>query len=120
MNMLVCDVNIARFKKINKHVISDGSILSDSYDESDISSEENENVLTGCYENEPQYTEFDLKEMKTTDSGSDGCSEEEFGSSRLENLHWYTCEKYVITFSMAFEECKCCRESASLLSESEK
>ena len=32
-------------KKINKHVISD--------------SEENENVLTGCYENEPQYTEFE-------------------------------------------------------------
>ena len=22
-------------------------------------SEENENVLTGCYENEPQYTEFE-------------------------------------------------------------
>ena len=107
-------------KKINKHFISDGSILSDSYDESDISREENENVLTGCYENEPQYTEFELKEMKTTDSGSDICVEEEFDSSRLENLHWYTCEKCVITFSMAFKECKYCRESASILSESKK
>ena len=86
--MLVRDVNIARFKKINKHVISDGSILSDSYHESDISREENENVLTGCYENYPQYTEFERKEMKTTDSGSDSCSEEVLDSSRLENLHW--------------------------------
>ena len=43
--MLVRDVKIARLKKINKHVISD--------------SEENEKVLTGCYENEPQYTEFE-------------------------------------------------------------
>ena len=87
---------------------------------SDISSEENENVLTGCYENETQYTEFELKEMKTTESGSDSCSEEEFDSSRLENLHLYTWEKCVITFSMAFKECKCCREPASLLRESEK
>ena len=63
------------------------------------------------------YTEFELKEMKTTDSGSDSCSVEKFDSSRLEDLHWYTCEKCVITFSMAFEECKCCREPASLLSE---
>ena len=88
---------------------SDGRILSDSYDESDISSEENENVLAGCYENEPQYTEFELKEMKTTDSGSASCSDEEFDSSRLENLHWCTCGKCVITFSMAFKECRCCR-----------
>ena len=36
--MVVRDVIIDRLKKINKHVISD--------------SEENENVLTGCYENE--------------------------------------------------------------------
>ena len=43
--MVVRDVIIDRLKKINKHVISD--------------SEENENVLTGCYENEPQYTEFE-------------------------------------------------------------
>ena len=68
-------------------------------------------------ENKPQYTEFELKEMKTTDSGSHSCSEEEFDSSRLEILHWYTCGKCVITFSMALEEYKCCRESASLLSE---
>ena len=94
--MLVRDVNIARFKKINKHVIKHGSILSDSYDESDISSEENENVLIGCYENEPQYIEFELKEMTTTDSGSDRIR-------LIETLHRYTCEKCVITFSMAFE-----------------
>ena len=43
--MVVRDVIIDRLKKINKHVISD--------------SEENENVLTGCYESEPQYTEFE-------------------------------------------------------------
>ena len=43
--MVVRDVIIDRLKKINKHVISD--------------SEEYENVLTGCYENEPQYTEFE-------------------------------------------------------------
>ena len=43
--MVVRDVIIDRLKKINKHVISD--------------SEENENVLTACYENEPQYTEFE-------------------------------------------------------------
>ena len=83
-------------KKINKHVVRDGSILSNSYDESDISREGNENVLTGCYENEPQYTEFERKEMKTTDPGSDSCSEEEVDSGRLENLHWHTCEKCVI------------------------
>ena len=55
--MVVRDVIIDRLKKINKHVISD--------------SEKNENVLTGCYENEPQYTEFErtyekkFKAMKT-------------------------------------------------------
>ena len=43
--MVVRDIIIDRLKKINKHVISD--------------SEENEHVLTGCYENEPQYTEFE-------------------------------------------------------------
>ena len=43
--MVVRDVIIDRLKKINKHVISD--------------SEENENVLTGCDENVPQYTEFE-------------------------------------------------------------
>ena len=43
--MVVRDVIIDRLKKINKHAISD--------------SEENENVLTRCYENEPQYTEFE-------------------------------------------------------------
>ena len=43
--MVVRDVIIDRLKKINKHVISD--------------SDENENVLTECYENEPQYTEFE-------------------------------------------------------------
>ena len=41
-----------------------------------------------------KYTEFELKEMKTTDSESDSCSDEEFDSSRLENLHWCTCKKY--------------------------
>ena len=43
--MVVRDVTVDRLKKINKHVISDSA--------------ENENVLTGCYENEPQYTEFE-------------------------------------------------------------
>ena len=43
--MVVRDVIIDRLKKINKHVISD--------------SEENEIVLTECYENEPQYIEFE-------------------------------------------------------------
>ena len=43
--MVVRDVIIDRLKKINKRVISD--------------SEENENVLTRCYKNEPQYTEFE-------------------------------------------------------------
>ena len=97
---------------------NDGSMSSDSYNESNICSEENGDILTGCYEKEPHYTEFEFKEMKTTDLGSDSCSEEkELDSSRLENLQWCSCENCVITFSMALEECKCCRKSASLLSE---
>ena len=48
-------------------------------------------------ENEPQYTEFELNEMKTTDSGNDSCSEEEFDSHRLEKsslVHWKMCHYF--------------------------
>ena len=31
-------------------------------------------------------------------------------SSRLENLHWCTCKKFVIGVTMTLDECKCFRE----------
>ena len=42
--------------------------------------------------------------MKTTDSGSDPQMK---NSTQVANLHWCTCEKCVIAFSMALEESKC-------------
>ena len=49
--------------------------------------------------------------MTKTNSDSD----DECDSSRLENLHWCSCQKCVIGLTMTLEEAKCCREIINLL-----
>jgi len=66
-----------------------------------------EGATVGCYDCEPEYTEEEVKKLKSSsESESSDCD-----SSRLENLHWCSCRNCVIGFSMTLQECKCCRES---------
>ena len=75
--------------------------------------EDDSEILNGCYENEPVYTEAELTQIKSDSETSS--SEEELDSSRLENLHWCSCECCVIFSPMLLEECKCCKENVNLL-----
>ena len=89
------------------------------------SSEENEVLESaGCYMNEPEYTQEELKKMEldstnlgNSASGSDFSDSDEGDSSRLENLHWCKCKKCVIFENFKIIECKCCREYSDLLNE---
>ena len=57
---------------------------------------EEEEVFSG-YRNEPEYSSRELEAMKFNCSEDiDSSEENESDSSRLENLHWCTCEKYLI------------------------
>ena len=76
--------------------------------------EDDSEILNGCYENEPVYTEAELTQIKSDSETSS--SEEELDSSRLENLHWCSCECCVIFSPMLLEECKCCKENVNLFS----
>ena len=77
--------------------------------------EDDSEILNGCYENEPVYTEAELTQIKSDSETSS--SEEELDSSRLENLHWCSCECCVIFSPMLLEECKCCKENVNLLAD---
>ena len=76
--------------------------------------EDDSEILNGCYENEPVYTEAELTQIKSDSETSS--SEEELDSSRLENLHWCSCECCVIFSPMLLEECKCCKENVESFS----
>ena len=85
------------------------------FSSSDTDLEENETELnTGCYNHEPKYTKDELSQMnfssddESSSSGSD--TSEASNTSRLENLHWCSCETCVIFETMLVYECKCCRE----------
>ena len=87
---------------------SNGSLSSnDSVDETN----------DGCYFNEPEYTPSELRKRKLPDEDTNTgeSSEEDLDSSRLENLHWCTCQQCVIFESSKMEECKCCQECKTLL-----
>ena len=75
------------------------------------SAHENEEIFYG-YGNE--YSSRELEAMKFDCSEDIGSSEEnKSDSSRLENLHWCTCEKCLIMLTLM--ELKCCCECRSLL-----
>ncbi|XP_057290739.1 uncharacterized protein LOC130613407 [Hydractinia symbiolongicarpus] len=83
------------------------------------SSETDESICKGCYDNEPEYTESQLKNIcssKTANDISDD-EDEDLDSSRLENLHWCKCKKCDIHELMTVKECKCCLEFTTLLGE---
>ena len=69
--------------------------------------EDDSEILNGCYENEPVYTEAELTQIKSDSETSS--SEEELDSSRLENLHLCSCECCVIFSPMLLEECSVAR-----------
>ena len=72
------------------------------------------------YTCEPEYTKTELEKLGIKAIESDGdeavssndSSNEDFDSSRLENLHWCTCGHCCIMPSLV--ESKCCRECANL------
>ena len=77
------------------------------------SADEDEEVFSG-YGN--QYSSRELEAMKLDCSEDiDSSEENESDSSRLENLHWCTCEKCLIMPMLM--ESKCCCECRSLLNE---
>ena len=45
---------------------------------------------------------------------SDNSEELDLYSSRLENLHWFSCFECGISLTMRVQECKCCIECKSL------
>ena len=77
--------------------------------DSDISSSD-ENLNTGLYNNEPEYSKEECKKRKLDSSSETDDSDDNLDSSRLENLHWCTCKICVIGIEMTLDECKCCRE----------
>ena len=94
---------------------SDSSYISSDTVSSSADSFEYNEGITGMYECEPQYNDEELKKLPEENSEID-TSDNEGDSSRLENLHWCSCENCVIGWSMRLEEVKCCRE-CNILSE---
>ncbi len=93
----------------------DSSDEDEDEDEYEDSCSENENCEG--YINEPEYTEKEMKSLglfkeSSEDSSSSSSSDDD---SRLENLHWCSCTRCVITFTMKREECICCCEYQDLL-----
>ena len=92
---------------INMTDTESGSSSLSFYNESEESlsslREDDSEILNGCYENEPVYTEAELTQIKSDSETSS--SEEELDSSRLENLHLCSCECCVIFSPMLLEEC---------------
>ena len=87
---------------------------SSNYNISD-SSSDNDYCFEG-YVAEPEYTQAELDSMNFDDgSDSESSSEEDIDSSRLENMHWCTCQECSIMPSLI--ESKCCRETISLLND---
>ena len=90
---------------------------------SDITDEEDGEIKSGgCYLNEPEYNQEELLKIQNTrlhDDEHETSSEEEedMNSSRLENLHWCTCQNCVIFNTFKLIECKCCQESSILLND---
>ena len=91
---------------------------SDQFDHSNKSLSRNSNSTTesdfsniGLYSNEPEYGEEEIKRRKTENSNNYTAtsSDDEFESSRLENLHWCSCGNCIIGYTMTLNECKCCR-----------
>ena len=79
------------------------------------SSSEEEQNYSG-YGNEPYYSEKELytdHEKKYNEEDTESSEEDENDFSRLENLHWCTCEDcYIMPTRIG---CKCCSEQRSLL-----
>jgi len=90
---------------------------------SDVSSEEEEEINSGgCYLNDPEYSKEELQQLQNIrlegGNGDSSCSSEEgMNSSRLENLHWCTCQNCVIFNTFKVIECKCCKEYSTLLND---
>ena len=81
------------------------------------SSQSGNESVKGCYLNEPEYTLEEVNNKLFIDESDESSSDNEVDSSRLENLHWCSCESCVIFQEMRPVECKCCREYESLLSD---
>ena len=52
-------------------------------------------LICSGYGNEPEYTEHEMNSLVYSD-GSETSEEDEKDSSRLENLHWCSCENCAI------------------------
>ena len=113
-------VNMAANEEVVCYESNSSNSSSSEEENSDISfsSDEIDKGLIG-YSCEPEYTNEELKKQgidivdSTDEEMSSENSENELNSSRLENLHWCTCEKCCVMPSLI--ECKCCRECANLL-----
>ena len=53
-------------------------------------SSSNNDTITGLYNNEPEYLESELQARENDDSSDN--LDSDIDSSRLENLHWCSCE----------------------------
>ena len=76
--------------------------------------------VSGCYLNEPEYSQVELEELQKLhecELYGNSSSDEELNSSRLENLHWCKCSCCVIYNTYKLVECKCCREFSTLLND---
>ena len=74
------------------------------------------------YQNEPEYTKEELRAMGTplddlNSSEISYSSSSDDQDSQLENFHWCSCTRCVITFTMNREEALCCRETSNILGE---
>ena len=94
--------------------------VSSSSDEENLNVESSDDLdsevsFTG-YGNEPEYTEQGISKLSgLSNEIYSGSEDEEEDNSRLENLHWCTCQKCFILPSIY--ECKCCREPEALLND---
>ena len=97
--------------------MSSGSTDSQSISERefDTTSESDKDFASGCYNNEPEYSQEEIDKMKEkngTVSEQGGSKEDD---TRLGNTTQCTCKKCKFYENMKIQSCRCCQEDAPLL-----